>query len=296
MKDTLTSYLFLLPFLLIFLVFLAFPVFYAFYLSMHEVRDLADVFGGMEWVGLKNYLKLMHDARFWWSFLITLYYAALSIPLGILVSFTLAVILNQPLKFRNAYRSAIFLPYILDVFVVGIVWTFLYSYPYGVITRLLMKIGIKIPGLLSTPGTALPSVVVAMVLKNCGFGMVLFLASLQNIPRSLYEACEVDGGGVWEKVRFVTIPLLKPLFLFMVIIGIIGAFSAFAEFYAMTGGGPAVIIGNKTFLSTEVTGLYLYRNFEQLKLGYAASISYTLLFINLAFSYLASLSMRRRFV
>ena len=294
MKRHLGDYLLIVPFLSIFLVFLAFPVFYAIYLSLHRVENLYNVFGGLSFVGLKNYIMLLKDLRFWWSLLMTFYYAALSIPIGIFFSLILATLLNNKLKGVTIYRSSFFLPYILDVFVVGIVWTFLYSSPYGIITRFLMNLGINTGGLLSNAKTAMPSVVVAMVLKNSGFGMILFLSTMQNISPSLYEAAMIDGASAYTRFRHITIPMLKPVILFMVIIGFIGALSAFAEFYATTGGGPHVVVAGRSLGATEVSGLYLYRNFESLKLGYAASISFVLLLITLIFSYISSTVMKER--
>jgi len=294
MKRHLGDYAFIVPFLSIFLIFLAFPVFYAVYLSLHRVEDLYNVFGGLRFVGFGNYIMLFKDIRFWWSLLITFYYAVLSIPAGIFFSLILASLLNNRLKGVTIYRSAFFLPYILDVFVVGIVWTFLYSSPYGIVTRLLARIGLHTPGLLSNPKTALPAVVLAMTLKNSGFGMILFLSTMQNISPSLYEAAMIDGASSYTRFRHITIPMLKPVILFMVIIGFIGALSAFAEFYATTGGGPSVVVAGRSLGATEVSGLYLYRNFEALKLGYAASISFILLLITLVFSYISSGIMRER--
>ena len=294
MKRYLGDYAFIVPFLSIFLIFLAFPVFYALYLSLHRVEDLYNVFGGLRFVGFGNYMMLFRDLRFWWSLLITFYYALLSIPAGIFFSLILASLLNNQLKGVTIYRSAFFLPYVLDVFVVGIVWTFLYSSPYGIITRLLATVGFHTPGLLSNAKTALPSVVLAMMLKNSGFGMILFLSSMQNIPPSLYEAAMIDGASPYTRFKHITIPMLKPVILFMVIIGFIGALSAFAEFYATTGGGPSIVVAGRSLGATEVSGLYLYRNFEALKLGYAASLSFILLLITLVFSYISAGVMKER--
>uniref|UniRef100_A0A7C4UDU7 Sugar ABC transporter permease n=1 Tax=candidate division WOR-3 bacterium TaxID=2052148 RepID=A0A7C4UDU7_UNCW3 len=294
MKKVIESYIFLLPFFLIFIVFLAFPVFYALWLSLHKVQDFYDVFGSLKFVGFLNYINLLKDYRFWWSLLITLYYSLLTIPVGIFFSLLLASFLTSKLKGYNFFRTLYFLPYILDVFVVGIVWTLLYSSPYGIITRLLSNINLNIGGLLSNPKTALPSVAFAMVLKNAGFGMVLFLATMQNISPSLYEAAMIDGANPFQRFRYITIPSLKPVILFLFITGFIGTLSSFAEFFSMTGGGPGIVIGGKTLYSTETTGLYLYRRFESLDLGYAASISFVLLLITMAYSIFASRFMRER--
>ena len=288
--DNLTSYGFIVPFLLIFAVFLGYPVFYSLYLSFHKVTSLFDVFGGMEFVGLRNFATLVGDIEFWWALLMTGYYACLSIPLGITVSLLLAVLLNRALRFRSVFRSAYFMPFVLDVFVVGIVWTFLYSSPYGIIVKGLNFLGIHYfarTGFLAHPYLAMVSVVVAMILKNAGFGMILYLAALQNIPSTVYEAADIDGAGGWRKLIHITVPLLKPVTLVLVIIGVISALSSFAEFYAMTDGGPTLNVHGYSLGATKVSGILLFRHFESLKLGYAASISWILLVITLIVSFLS---------
>jgi multiple sugar transport system permease protein len=285
--ENLTSYGFILPFLVIFIIFLGYPVFYSLYLSFHKVTSLFDVFGGMKYVGLQNFMKLAQDREFWWALLVTGYYAGLSMPSGIGLSLILAVLLNRAFKLRSLFRSAFFMPFVLDVFVVGIVWTFLYASPYGIIVKIANFLGIHYfdkTGFLSHPYFAMPAVVLAMVLKNAGFGMILYLAALQNIPRSIYEAADIDGAGAWRKLVHVTVPLLKPVTLFLVIIGVINVLSAFAEFYAMTDGGPSVNVWGRALGATKVSGVLLFRHFESLRLGYAASISWILLVITLAIS------------
>ena len=288
-RDSITSYTFLAPFLVIFAVFLVFPVFYSLYLALHQVpADSFDIFGGLEFVALKNFAKLFTDTKFWWSVLMTLYYAALIIPSGIAASLVLALLLNNRLKFVAAYRSAFFMPYVLDMLVVGIVWTLIYSPHVGILTRLFEAVGITTfseRGFLGMSASAMPSVVFANVLKGAGFGMILYLSAIQNIPQSLYEAAEIDGATPWKRFTAITLPLVKPITLFMVIIGTIGALNAFAEVYAMTGGGPNVDVGGRALGATWVTGYYVFDTFyTQFKLGYAAAMSYVLLALTLIIS------------
>jgi len=288
LRDNLTAYAFLAPFLVIFLTFLFYPIFYSLYLSFHRVTDLYDVFGQMKFVGLDNFVRLMHDGQFWWSLLMTLYYGALVIPLGIIVSLILALLLNNRLPFRSLFRSAYFMPYVLDMFVVGLVWVLIYSPHFGVLNRLFMLFGIDAfleKGFLGNPLTAMPAVALANVLKGSGFGMVLYLAAMGSISPALYEAASIDGAGGWQRFRAITFPLLKPVTLFMIIIGVIAALNAFAEIYAMTEGGPNVEGGGRALGATWVTGYYLFRTFYvSLKLGYAAAISYVLLILTLIIS------------
>lgn len=282
-RENVSAFLFLAPFIVIFGVFLAYPLFYSFFLSLHKETSLVNLFENLRFVGLDNFIVLLRDPLFGWSLLMTLYYAALIVPLGIGASLLLAVLLNNRVRLRSMFRTAFFLPYVLDLFVVGIVWTFIYSPHYGVLNRLFEFFGIGYfseQGFLGRPATAMPAVVLVNVLKGAGFGMILYLAALQNIPDSVYEAAEVDGATWWQKLRLVTIPLLRPITVFMVVVGVVSALNAFVEVYAMTAGGPSVDVGGRAYGSTWVTGYYLFDTFYvKLKLGYAAAMSYILLAI-----------------
>ncbi len=288
-RDNLTAYTFLAPFLIIFLVFLVFPVVYSLYLAMHQVpADSFDVFGGLQFVGFKNFIKLFTDVKFWWSVAMTLYYAALIIPTGIAASLILALLLNNRLKAVAVYRSAFFLPYVLDMLVVGIVWTLIYSPHVGILVRFFEGIGITAfteKGFLGMPGSAMPSVVFANVLKGAGFGMILYLSAIQNISQSLYEAAEIDGATPWQRFTRITLPLVKPITFFMVIIGTIAALNAFVEVYAMTSGGPNVDVAGRALGATWVTGYYVFDAFyNQWRLGYASAMSYVLLALTMIVS------------
>ena len=309
-KSSLESYMFLSPFLAIFLLFLAYPIIYSLYLSFHEIVDYAQGFSNMDFVGLKHYKTLMGDLEFWWSLIITFFYSFISIPFGICFALALALILNNKLPAKTFFRSAYFLPNVLDILVVSIIWTLIYSAPYGYLLQVLGKISAwGIPGIsdlfgsiynmfsktgfLGNPLTALPAIVFALTLKGAGFGMVLFLAAIQNIPNDIYEAADIDGAGPVRKFFAITLPLLKPILMFMVITGIIGSLNAFTEIYVMTAGGPNITIsesvpvfGGTTQGATKVAGYFLFRKFRDLKLGYAAAISYILLFITIFITFL----------
>ena len=272
-----------------FAVFLLFPIFYSLYLALHQVpADSFDIFGGLQFVGLKNFVKLFGDVKFRWSVLMTLYYAALIVPSGIAVSLTLALLLNNRLRAVSVYRSAFFMPYVLDMLVIGIVWTLIYSPHVGILVRIFEAVGIHTfteKGFLGLTGAAMPAVVFANVLKGAGFGMILYLSAIQNIPGSLYEAAQIDGASGWQRFKSITLPLVKPITLFMVIIGTISALNAFVEVYAMTSGGPNVDVGGRALGATWVTGYYVFDTFyNQFKLGYAAAMSYVLLALTLVIS------------
>lgn len=300
-KENFSSLLFLLPFLLLFGIFLLFPIIYSFFLSFYgSPKDFS--LSNLEWVGISNYVQILgihqtpagwklNDPSFWWSLVVTLFYGGISIPLGIAASLGLAILLNNKLAGKNFFRSAFFLPNVLDMLVVGVIWGLIYAPKYGALAQIsTIFLGkdnfLNTTGLLGSGLTALPAVVIAMILKGAGFGMILFLAALQNIPEAIYEAADIDGAGKWEQFRLITIPLLKPILIFMVITGVIGSLNAFTEIYAMTSGGPQVVVGGETLGSTSVSGYYLYKQFEGGKYGYAAAISYVLLILTLIVTFL----------
>ncbi|MDI6757183.1 MAG: sugar ABC transporter permease [Endomicrobiia bacterium] len=290
-RDTTVALVFLSPFLAVYAVFLVYPIFYSMYLSFRTVSvdtDMFNIFSDMRFTGLKNYIELAKDYHFWWSLTVTFYYAILYIPLLIFSSLVLAVLLNNHLKGHSFFRSAYFMPNVLDMFVVGTIWMFLYAPQGGVISQIMNALGIDFfsrEGILGSPRTAMLGVVVALVLKNSGFGMILFLAAIQNISRSVYEAADIDGASNWQKFTKITIPLVRPIILFMVVTGMIGALNSFTEIYAMTSGKPNVVVFGKTMEATRVAGYYLFRQWDRMNYGYAAAMSYALLFITLAVSY-----------
>lgn len=289
-QDTAVAAGFLSPFMLLFGIFLIFPIFYSFYLSFFgSPTDYS--LTNLEFVGLANYKSIMTDFQFWWSLGVTALYGVLSIPLGICASLALAMLLDNKLFGKSFFRSAFFLPNVLDMLVVGVIWTLIYAPKFGAlaqITTWLMGENnfFNTTGLLGSPMTALLAVVIAMVLKGAGFGMVLFLAALQNIPEAVYEAADIDGASEWQKFTKITVPLLQPIIIFMVITGVIGSLNAFTEIYAMTSGGPQVVMGGETVGSTSVAGYYLFKQFDSGNYGYAAAISYMLLIITLGITWL----------
>ncbi|OGH57193.1 MAG: hypothetical protein A3G34_09130 [Candidatus Lindowbacteria bacterium RIFCSPLOWO2_12_FULL_62_27] len=290
-RDTIVSYVFLSPFLVVFGIFLLYPILYSLLLSFQKntiYSDFYNVFADMKFVGFGNYAALLGDPEFWWSLLLTFYYAFLTIPAFIALSLLLALLLNNRLPGRGFFRSAFFLPNVLDMLVVGVIWTLIYAPTYGLLSVLGRALKIDVlaeSALMSEPWTALPAVAFAMVLKGSGFGMILYLTAIQNIPTSIYEAAEFDGAGWWDKLRHITWPLVKPITLFLIVTGILGALNAFTEIYAMTSrGGPNVSVMGNTVGASRISGFYLYLQFEDGQYGYAAAVSYVLLVVAITVS------------
>jgi len=291
--DAIWGYVFIIPFLVIATVFLIFPIAYSFYLSFRETwlySSWFDQFADMRFVGLRNYAELLRNPSFWYSLLATFIYALLVIPTQIAASLALALFLNTRLPGYRVLRSAFFLPHVFDVFVVGIIWLLLYNPQIGPLAEFFRWLGIgwfKQYGFVDNPYTILPSIAFAMVLKGMGFGMILFLTALNNIPESVFEAAEIDGANARQKLFYVTIPLLRPMILFMSVTGLVGVLNAFSEFYAMTKatGGVAFQFFGATVQSARVSGFYLYQLFYDAFYGHAAAMSFILLAIALVITW-----------
>ena len=303
-NETLIAYIYLAPFLIFFLVFLGYPLVYSLWLSFHETTIFTnwfDVFGDMKWAGLANYTALIFDDyEFWYSLYRTLVYALLTIPSQIVLGFLLAVLIRQKFPARDLFRGGLFMPHILDVFVVGTIWVLIYSPNYGLLDVALSSIGITYfssTGVLGNAWTALPAVALAITLKSVGFGMILFIAAMNNIPDSVYEAADIDGASFLQKHWHVTFPLVKPIVLFLVITGLMGALNAFTEIYAMTAtkyaqGGPYVESFGHSVGVTKVSGFYLYKIFEQGDYGKAAAMSFLLLVVAFVISVVNARALR----
>ncbi|HMZ51592.1 MAG TPA: sugar ABC transporter permease [Candidatus Sumerlaeota bacterium] len=283
---------FILPFLAVFAVFIGFPLIYSLWISMHEVTiysDFYNIFGTMGFVGLKNYTTVMSDPIFWWSVALTMIYAVLLIFPGMALSLGLALYLNKQRRGFGILRSGFFLPNVFDVYVVGIIWLLIYS-NNGMVSFLLNALGFTTlakEGILNNAWTSLPAIALVMVLKNAGFGMILFLTSLNNINESLFEAADIDGCTSMQKLRHVTLPLLKPIIFFLIVTGFVGTLNAFAEIYALTNatGGTSFNAGDVTLQSARISGYHLYMVFSQSMYGEAAAISFILLAIALLLSF-----------
>lgn len=292
LRHDLAALPFLAPFLLVFAVFIAWPVFYSFWISLHRVTlysDFYDLFGSMEYVGLGNYGRILTDPIFWWSVLLTFGYAGLTIAGGLVLSLALALALNKAGTWLGFMRAGFFLPNVFDIFVVGVIWLLLYNPNGGLVSRLLETAGlggVASEGILNNPWLTLPAIAFAMILKNAGFGMILFLASLNNINRSIYEAAEVDGASAPQVLYYVTLPLLKPIILFLIIAGMVGSLNAFAEIFALTDatGGSSVQLGEQTLQSARISAFHLFMLFNTSAYGEAAAVSFVLLAIALVIS------------
>jgi multiple sugar transport system permease protein len=223
------------------------------------------------WIGLGNYQRMWTDDLFFQALGVTARYTAASVPLGIVVALALAILLNQRIVARGLLRTVFYLPSIISGVAVAIVFAWIFNAQFGVLNYLLSLVKITGPNWLGSPRWALWAFVL-ISLWGVGGNMVVFLAALQGVPKSLYEAGELDGATSWQRFWHITLPLITPAILFVAIIGIIGSFQTFTQAYILTGGGPA----NATLFFL----LYLYKNaFTWFEMGYASALAWVLFLI-----------------
>jgi len=214
--------------------------------------------------GLDNYKKLVDDPTFSKALVNTLYYVGIMVPVSTALSLFFAFLLNQRLRGVTWYRTAYFLPVVSSTVAVALVWSWIYAKDFGLLNYMLRQVGVEPVGWLSSITWAMPAVIMMAVWGNLGAGIIIFLAGLQAIPVSYYEAADIDGANRFNKFFRVTIPLITPSLFFYFIITMISAFQAFEAIYVMTRGGPVN--------STTTMVYYIYRNgFRNFKMGYASS-------------------------
>ncbi len=259
--------------------FLAFRV-YPFFASLYYSFTFYPILDRPKWIGLDNYINLFDDPRFLTSLYNTSYYALGAVPLATLVGIGLAMLLNSKVRGLSFFRTIYFLPSITPVVATAIVWLWMFDPINGVVNYLLDLVGIQGPGWMGSPQWSKPALIL-MSLWGVGGAVVIYLASLQDVPRELLEAAELDGARWGQKVRFVILPMISPVILFNVITGLIGAFQYFTEAFIMTGGtgSPAD--------STLMMSIYLYQSaFQYFKIGYASAQAWMLFLIVIAFTML----------
>ncbi|MBI4927297.1 MAG: sugar ABC transporter permease [Anaerolineae bacterium] len=228
-------------------------------------------------IGLQNYREIfVSDPRMGTVVLNTLYYVFLSVPLSTITALLVAALLNTRILGRPFFRAIFFFPAIVPITVIAMMWGFLLNPQFGAINGLLKGLGLPIVPFLSNPDLAKPTLIVI----NCwasGYAMVLYLASLQDVPRELYEAATVDGAGPVAKFFSITLPLISPVILFNLVTGLIGAFQDFSLPWLLTGGGPNG--------ATEFYALHLFRNaFRFLRMGKAAAMAWLMFIVIVGFT------------
>ena len=263
-----TAFAFLAPSLIGVILFLVIPVVLVIILSLTQWNLLTP----LKWVGFSNYVNIFKYDAFGHSLLVTGYYVLLNIPIQTVVALGLAMLLNDKLRGSAFVRIVAVLPFLATPVAMSVVWTWFFDPTNGIVNQLLSHIGITGPAWLSDSATALPIVAFANIWQYAGYNMLFFLAGLQGIPPSLYEAAAIDGAGKIAQFRRVTLPLLRPALLFVLVTGVIGSFQVFDTAFVLTDGGP----GN----ATTVANLNIYNTaFQGFRIGEASAMSVILFLI-----------------
>jgi multiple sugar transport system permease protein len=271
-----SAYLFIAPGIILFSVFTLAAVIFAFWLTFHRWSIIEP---DKPYVGLTNYDDMIHDERFVTSVVNTVYFTGASVPLAMIIGLGLALLLDQPIRFRGLFRTAYYLPVVTPFIVSSVLWKWLYNPDFGLFNYYLLKGHIIDQPLawLSDQNLAMPAVILMSVWAGTGFSMVVYLAGLQSIPEELYESARLDGAGPISRLRYITIPMLRPTTLFLLVIGIIGSLQVFTQIYVMTNGGPV----DKT--TTMVYYMYKWA-FVYYDMGYASTLAFALFVMLLVFT------------
>jgi multiple sugar transport system permease protein len=268
------------PYLLFFAIFVAYPLCFALGLVFCDW----DMMRAPRFVGLRNFAMLLTDSVFWLALWNTIKFLLVHISLQLVVALAIALTLNRKIALRGFFRTAFFLPVVVSGVVVTILWKQIYDTDTGALNQLLGLLGLKPVAWLTHPAIAMPAIALMATWKNVGFYVVLFLAGLQSIPGSLYEAASVEGASPGEKFRSITLPMLSPVIFLVLVLSTINGFKLFVEPYVMTGGGP----DNSTISMV----LYLYKQaFDYQHTGYSATLGFAL-----AFFILLTVLVQRRFL
>lgn len=270
-RDFLHGIAFASPWIIGFAVFIAYPIAASLYYSFCAY----DAIRPPRWVGLENYHRLFaEDDLFWKALGNTLYMVVLGLPLGLVAALGIALLLNQKRRGMAVYRTIYYLPSITPVVATSILWLWLLNPQIGLVNVILGRLGVDHPpGWLTDPAWA-KAALILMGLWGAGGSMVIYLASLQDVPQSLYEAAAIDGAGALSRFRHVTLPMISPVILFNLIMGLIGSFQYFTQAYVMTSGGPQD--------ATMFYALHLFnRAFLDFQMGYASAMAWILFVITL---------------
>lgn len=268
-KEAFTAYGFLLPNLLGLTVFVFVPMVYAFYVSLHEWNALSP----KVFIGFDNYVQLTSDHEWWNSVYRTFIFTLIYVPALYILALFFAVIVNSLTpRVQSLTRTMFLLPFAITSVISAVIWMFLYNPRDGFINQFLNLFGIPNQQFLGSTSQALFSIIVVIIWINLGYNMVIFMASLKEIPKDYYEAAQIDGATSWKAFRYITFPLLKETSIFILVVTTIGSFTVFDQIMVMTKGGPAS--------STEVSVLYIYKQaFEFLNMGYASALAVALFLI-----------------
>ena len=271
-REALVGWLFIAPAVLGFVLWVVGPMIYSGWLAVSDW----DLLSPARFVGLDNFTRMVNDPLFWKSLWVTVVYTVFHVPLTLILAFLVAMLLNSKVRGIAIFRTLFYLPSIVPAVASAVLWVWIFNSEFGLLNMVLRLVGLKKVLWLQDPNIALGSLVI-MSLWNMGGVMIIFLAGLNGIPESLYEAAKIDGAGHWASFRRITIPLMTPVIFFNLILQIIGSFQVFTAGFLVTAGGPNY--------ATNFYVLYLFNNaFTYFDMGYASALAWVLFFIILALS------------
>lgn len=267
LKNIKLGLLFISPWLLGFIIFTIYPFISSLVYSFCIYNGVA----ASKFVGLRNYIELFTDSKFYLSLYNTFYYTIIAVPLGIVLGILVALLLNQPIRFLSFFRTTIYIPVIVPTVASSILWLWLLNPEVGLINWLLSIIGIKGPGWLADPKWS-KAALILMAQWGMGQSVLIYLSGLKDVPKELYESADIDGASGFTKFFHITLPMITPVILYNLIMGVIWSLQYFTQAYVMTGGGP---VNSTLFYS-----LYLFQNaFQLFSFGYASAMAWILFII-----------------
>jgi multiple sugar transport system permease protein len=250
------------------IIFTFVPIVYAFWISLHDYQLLS---GQLTWTGAANYVRLLSDPTVSKALVVSLLYTVISVVAQVVLGLGLALLVRERVRGLGFFRAAYFLPVVASLVVMATIWKFLYA-ESGLFNTMLQSVGLPAQPFLKSADQALPSIAALGVWKFVGFNMLVLLGGLQAIPADLYESAGLDGAGAIKRFAYITLPLLKRVLLFVVVMTSIESFKLFTPVYVMTTGGPQD--------STDAIVFQIFRTgFRYYELGYAAAMSFLLLAI-----------------
>ena len=266
--EDLAGYLFMMPAILVLMTFVILPIVWAVFLSLHKVQLLGGI--KYEFIGFRNFTRLVEDERVWIALKNTVEYVAIVVPIQTILALVLAVTLNSGIRGKNWWRILYFLPTVTSSAVLTLIFMWIYNTD-GLLNDFLAFVGLPTYNWLGDPAVALKGIMIMNIWSTAPFYMVIYLAALQDIPQSLYEAAELEGANDWHMFIYVTIPMLKPVTFFVVAMGIIGTFQLFDQSYIFSNGN-----GSPNNATLTVFLLIYQAVFRNLQMGYGAAIAFLL--------------------
>lgn len=279
MHNKWAGYKFIAPWLIGVLLFTAFPMIFAAYIALTDWPIL----GSANFIGLSNFKEIFTDEEFYKSLFVTARYAVLAVPIGIISSFTMAILMNFDIKGVSIYRTIYYLPAVVSGVAVAVIWKWILNPNYGIANMILGWFGINGPNWLGDPKWVLPSYLL-IAIWGAGGGILTYIVGLKDIPNDLYEAARIDGAGFWSKTFKITIPLMTPVLYYNLIMGIVAAFRKFTDAYIIGGAGNE----GRFYM------VHLYENaFSYYRMGYATALAWILFVIILSLTLFINATSKR---